>query len=183
MRLNTPIIKIITALLLPVLILLSCKRNNKALILGKWRSVKIENHDKDLFFISSQQFIDTIGKGNSDATNLELYGVTNTDSLRKELQAQYDSAYAAQMSIDTQSIFSFNEDSTIKFVFPGKSEIGRWYIDESGYLVLDEINDDGQVEHLVVEITDIGKVYMKLTFIRALEEGLSDTSIVTFHRE
>ncbi len=174
---------IYTVLLLTILFLYSCGNGNNKLIIGKWRSVKIENHDKDNFFRNSQQFIDTMGKGNTDSVNIAVYGVANVDSLRRELQKQFDSAYAAQESIDTQSIFTFNEDSTVIFSFPGKNESGKWYIDKKGKLILDETNELGETEQLSVEITELKERAMKLTFIRELEEGISDTSIVTFQRQ
>ncbi len=164
-------------------VVLSCTHNKHDMILGKWRSIKIENRDKDNFFRSSQQFIDTMGKGNTDIMNMEIYGVTNMDSLRRELQMQYDSALAAQVSIDTQSVFTFNSDSTIIFSFPGKNETGKWYIDKKGKLVMDETNELGETETLSVEITELTEKSMKLTFIRDLEEGISDTSIVSFRKE
>jgi hypothetical protein len=145
--------------------------------------VKIENRDKDNFFRSSKQFIDTMGKGNDDSTNMAIYGVTNMDSLRRELQVQYDSAYAAQMGIDTQSVMTFKNDSTVIFGFPGKNETGKWHLDIKGKLVLDETNELGEVQSLVVDITEISESALKLTFIRDLEEGLTDTSVVSFRKE
>jgi hypothetical protein len=172
--------------IVPVALLLfffSCRENKGATIVGRWRSIKIENRDKDNFFRSSKEFIDTMGKGNSDDVNMELYGVVNMDSLRHELQIQFDSAYAAQMTIDTQSIFTFSSDSTVILSFPGKNETGEWYINKEGLLILDETNELGQVEHLEIEITSINDENMVLTFVRELEDGLSDTSIVTFLKQ
>jgi len=163
--------------------LYSCKHDNSKMLIGKWRSVKVENRDKDNFFKSSKEFIDTMGKGNSDSVNMNIYGVSNIDSLRRELQNQFDSAYAAQLNIDTQSIFIFNSDSTILFSFPGKTEKGKWRLDKKGMLVLDESNELGQTEQLKVEISYIDDLQMRLTFVRDLEEGLTDTSVVTFRRE
>lgn len=160
----------------------SCKHRTEKLLVGKWRSVKVENRDKDNFFRSSKEFIDTMGRGNSDSVNMETYGVTNIDSLRRELQAQFDSAYAAQMTIDTSSIFVFGADSSVTFSFPGKSETGKWYMDTRGMLVLDETNEMGQTEQLKIEVSYIDQKEMRLTFIRDLEEGLSDTSVVSFVR-
>ena len=168
---------------IPLLCLLSCRQGNEQLLIGKWRSVKVENRDKDNFFRSSREFIDTMGKGNTDSVNMEIYGVTNMDSLRTELRTQFDSAYAAQMSIDTNSTFVFSKDSNVLFSFPGKTEKGKWYIDNKGRLILDETNDLGQTEQLKIQISSIDELQMQLTFVRDLEEGLGDTSVVTFRRQ
>ncbi len=161
----------------------SCKNRTDRMLIGKWRSVKVQNRDKDNFFKTSREFIDSMGRGNSDSVNFEIYGVTNIDSLRRELQAQYDSAYAAQTTIDTSSIFTFNADSTVTFSFPGRSESGKWRVDNSGKLVLDETNEMGQTEQLKVDVVFNSSEEMTLTFIRDLEEGLSDTSVVLFRRQ
>ncbi len=161
----------------------SCSEDKGDLLVGKWRSVKVVNRDKDNFFKSSKQFIDTMGRGNTSAENIEIYGVANMDSLRQELQTQFDSAYIAQMNIDTQSVFTFNKDSSVLFSFPGKTEKGKWHLDNAGMLVLDETNDMGQTEQIKVSVRSIDKNTMDLTFVRDLEEGVTDTSIVTFRRE
>lgn len=176
-------IRLITLPLALLAFISSCRHRTEKMILGKWRSVKVENRDKDNFFRSSRQFIDTMGRNNTDSMNMEIYGVINIDSLRRELQTQFDSAYAAQMAIDTSSIFVFGKDSNVSFTFPGKSETGKWYIDPRGKLVLDETNEMGQTEQLKIDVSLITDNEMKLTFIRDLEEGLSDTSVVTFARE
>lgn len=165
------------------LIAASCRKRTDRMLIGKWRSVKVQNRDKDNFFKSSRAFIDSMGRGNSDSVNFEIYGVTNIDSLRSELKAQYDSAFAAQLTIDTSSIFTFNSDSTVTFSFPGRSENGKWHIDNSGTLILDETNDLGQTEQIKVDVSFNGNEEMTLTFVRDQEEGTHDTSIVLFRKQ
>lgn len=174
---------IVAASVALALVAVGCRENKGALLVGKWRSVKIVNRDKDEFFKNSRIFIDTMGKNNSDSVNLEIYGVTNVDSLRKELKIQFDSAYAAAVAIDTQSVLTFNNDSTITFSFPGKTEKGKWYIDKNNQLVLDETNEYGETEQMKVNVTAIEGDNMTLTFMRDGENGSKDTSIVTFRRE
>lgn len=153
------------------------------MLIGKWRSIKVQNRDKDNFFRNSRQFIDSMGRGNSDSVNFEIYGITNIDSLRTELKAQYDSAYAAQLTIDTSTVFTFHSDSSVTFSFPGRSESGKWRIDNSGILILDETNEKGQTEQIKVDVSFKGNEEMTLTFVRDLEEGLTDTSIVLFRKQ
>lgn len=160
----------------------SCKDEKQMNLIGKWQSLKIENRNKDDFFSSSRIFIDTMGKGNTDATNIQLYGVSNMDSLRSILKAQYDSAYAVQQAVDTQSIFTFNEDGTMLLRFPGREETGKWLIDKSGKLILDETNEMGQTERVNAELTSVDESRLVLTFVRKTEQGDMDTSKVTFRR-
>ena len=161
----------------------SCHNDKARKMLGNWRSVRVVNHDRDHFFSRSRLFLDTMGKGNTDAVNRAIYGVVNMDSLRRELRIQFDSAFAAQMSIDTQSEIVFNADSTVIFKFPGKTEKGTWFINEEGVLELDETNELGYTEHLSIEIATINNNEMTLTFVKQIEEGLADTSFVTFRRQ
>lgn len=161
----------------------SCRNDESRKMLGKWRSVRVVNHDRDHFFSRSRLFLDTMGKGNTDAVNRAIYGVVNMDSMRRELRIQFDSAYAAQMSIDTQSEIIFNADSTVIFNFPGKTEKGTWFIDNEGMLDLLETNELGHTEHLRIMIARIDKNEMTLTFVKQIEEDLADTSFVTFRRQ
>ena len=161
----------------------SCHNDKARKMLGNWRSVRVVNHDRDHFFSRSRLFLDTMGKGNTDAVNRAIYGVVNMDSLRRELRIQFDSAFAAQMSIDTQSEIVFNADSTVIFKFPGKTEKGTWFINDEGVLELDETNELGYTEHLSIEIATINNNEMTLTFVKQIEEGLADTSFVTFRRQ
>ncbi len=57
-------------LLLLIVVMASCKGNKEQKIVGKWHAVHLENPEMDSFFINSQKYIDTIGKGNDDETNL-----------------------------------------------------------------------------------------------------------------
>ncbi len=173
---------------LPLLSLLvfaaSCKhRQPKDIIVGKWRSVEVRNKDKDNFFAASKLFIDTMGNNNSDEANFEIYGVTNIDSLRSELRIQFDSAYAAQMNIDTQSVFTFKDDNTVVLSFPGKSESGKWKIDEENNLILEETNSMGQTDKMNVKITSLAEDKLTLSFIREIEKNIFDTSVVIFSRQ
>jgi hypothetical protein len=163
-------------------LLYSCKDEKHEKLLGKWQSEKIENRNKDEFFSSSKIFIDTMGKGNTDAGNILLYGIANVDSLSAILKAQYDSAMAVQQAIDTQSVFTFNEDGTMILSFPGREETGKWSLDKSGRLILDETNEMGQTERVNVELTSVDDNKLTLTFIRKTEQGEMDTSKVTFRR-
>ncbi len=163
-------------------LLFSCKDEKQQKLLGKWQSEKIENRSKDEFFSSSRTFIDTMGKGNTEEVNIQLYGVANVDSLRTILNKQFDSAFAVQQAIDTQSIFTFNEDGSMLLRFPGREETGKWTIDKTGRLILDETNELGQTERVNVELTSVNEQKLVLTFVRKTEQGDMDTSKVTFRR-
>jgi hypothetical protein len=169
-------------MLLPLVAVVGCKDLPEKQILGKWRSVRVENAGRDEFFRLSKALIDTIGVGHTDEENMAIYGLTNMDSVRMAMRAEYDSAYAAQVAIETNSVFHFKADSEVVFSFPGRNETGRWYIDDKGELVIEEINADDVVKKMAVAIRTLTANEMKLTFTE--ETGMrSDTSVVTFERE
>lgn len=178
-------IKRLFTITLTATLVYSCntKPDHKKLIIGTWHTVRVDNKDKDNFFKSSQEFIDTMGKGNTDDVNIEIYGVANVDSLRKQLQLQFDSAFAAQASLDTQSVFTFSADGKVKLLFPGREENGQWHIDGKGRLVLDEKSENGDADHMAVEIAALDANTMKLVFVREVADGVVDTSAVTFRKE
>ena len=174
--------KLIYLLIVSVL-LFSCQGNSsKQLLLGTWHSVKIENQEIDNFFINSQKYIDTVGKGNDAATNIALYGVANMDSVRVILQQQYDSVKQVQMKADTQTLFIFSKDSVASLAFPDRTESGKWYFDTEGSLVLEGGNENGEKETSKVQVVELNNTTLKLKFVKVEPDG-TDTSFVTFRRE
>ncbi len=171
-------------LILLTVILYSCKegKNKQQLLIGTWHSIKIENPDIDSFFINSQKYIDTVGKGNDAATNMWLYGVANMDSMRVVLQQQYDSVKTMQIKADTQTLFTFAKDSVATLVFPDRTESGKWYFDTDGSLILEGATETGETEKAKVEIVRLNETDLKLKFVKA-EQDVTDTSYVTFRRE
>jgi len=163
-------------LVLLSVVFFACKRNKKEMLTGKWHAVKLENPDMDSFFMNSQKYIDTIGKGNDDSTNIKLYGVANMDSMRHILQQQYDSAKTMQMAAVTNTTFTFRKDSIVVLYFNGSVDSSRWYIDSKGALVLDKLNGYGPGEKISMDIVTLSDTLLKLRF-----NENNSTSTVTFH--
>lgn len=146
------------------------------MLIGNWQAVKLENPSMDSFFSKSQLYIDTVGKGNDAATNFAIYGVTNMDSMRKVLQEQYDSAKMMQAYAVSNTFFNFRKDSIVVLSFNGNVDSSKWYLDESGGLVLDELNNTAAAEKIKMVIVALGDTVLKLRFE---ENGAKST--VTFH--
>jgi hypothetical protein len=179
-------------LFLLLLVLFSCKNDNKKLIAGKWHVVKFENNmemlvgkwnavqmsnpEMDSFFKNSQVYIDTVGKHNDAAANLQLYGVANMDSMRVILQKQYDSAKLMQANAVTNTSFYFGDDGVAILSFHGNIDSSSWYIDSVGNLVLDDLNEAGKGQKLNLEIVTISDTVLKLRF-----QENNSFSVVTFH--
>lgn len=174
----------ITVITLLTIVFCSCKNSVEKQLLGKWHSAKIEESNWDEFFKVSQQIIDTMGKGHTDAENFEIYGVTDMDSMRHEMQTQYDSAFAALKSIETGSTIHFLADSVVNMGFPGLSETGKWHVNSEGHLIIDETNKYGETMQMIIHINQLTATDLRLVFPRSVQYGTSnDSSIVTFHRE
>lgn len=177
-------LRILTITVLFVTIFCSCKNNTEQQLLGKWQSVKIEESNWDEFFKESQKIIDTMGNGHTDAQNIEIYGTANIDSYRREMQAKYDSAFAALKTIETGSFIHFLPDSTVTLGFPGLSENGKWHINKEGHLVINETNKLGETQQMVIHINQLTPTEIKLVFPRDVRYGArEDSSVVTFRRE
>jgi hypothetical protein len=148
----------------------------KQKILGTWHAVRMENADMDSFFLNSQHYIDTVGKNNDDATNIRLYGVANMDSMRKILQLQYDSAKNMQNDAVVHTIFTFRPDNVAVLTFSGAVDSSKWGIDTSGKLVLSEMNPNGPVETMSMDILMLNDTVMRL---KMMENNTFST--VTFY--
>lgn len=164
-------------LLASVLLITSCKSKRQMLV-GSWHAVKLENPEMDNFFVNSQNYIDTIGKKNSDSLNMQIYGVTNMDSLRRVLQAQFDTAKAMQSGAVSNTIFRFRDDSIAILTFNGAVDTAKWYMDKQDKLVLDDLHPENKEARVNMEILKITDVVMKLRFRED-----SSFSTVTFRRE
>lgn len=167
----------IILLLLCTVIVSACKHDKKSMITGKWHAVKLENPEMDSFFIHSQAYIDTVGKGHDDATNKELYGVANMDSMRRVLQGQYDSTKKMQTDAVTNTIFQFRKDSIAVLSFSGVTDSSKWFFDADGDLVLRDMHP-GSDETVKMQVLELSESVLKLRFE---ENGASST--VTFHPE
>ncbi len=174
--------RIITVLLLLTVVLFACKTQTqndyKKTILGTWHAVRLENPDMDSFFNNSQHYIDTIGKNNDNATNLQLYGVTNMDSMRKVLQLQYDSAKNMQHDAVMHTVFNFRPDNVAILMFSGAVDSSKWSIDSTGKLVLTEMSPEGPAETMSMDILLLNDTVMKL---KMMEDNTYST--VTFYPE
>jgi len=169
--------KKIAYLLLLSGILFSCKHDKKEMLVKTWHGVKLENPQMDSFFTESQMYLDTVGKGHDDASNMALYGVTNMDSLRHVMQQQLDSAKEMQMSAVKNTIFNFRKDSVVILTFSGNVDSSKWYFDTDGSLVLDELSPKQPGgDKVKMEVLALSDTVLKLKFA---ENGSSST--VTFH--
>ena len=156
-------------------LLFSCKGDRKHLIARTWHVVKWENPYNDSFFTNAQAYIDTMGKGHDDATNIALYGVANMDSMRHILQAQYDSAKAIQTKAANETLFNFRKDGIAEVTIDGKVNTGKWIMDDANGLILEETgfgNPAGISKYNIVSLTEQQLV---LRFY-----GENDSSTVTF---
>ena len=116
------------SLLLLFVALVSC--GHKKTIVGSWRSVRLENPDMDSFYIKTQQYIDTIGKNNDPAVNMEVYGTTNIDSLRREMQVRFDSTKALQERSITNTVITFKSNGLAYLSFNGNIDTIVWKVAE-----------------------------------------------------
>ena len=147
------------------------------MLMGSWNGTKFENPDMDSFFINSQKYIDTIGNNGDPATNMELYGVTNIDSIRKILQAQHDSAKSMQMSAILNTTFNFSKDSMAFVSFDGKLDTSKWYMPGDGILIMEETKGEGKGTKTSMTILTLTDTELKLKF-----EQENSFSTVTFKR-
>ncbi|MBC7552648.1 MAG: hypothetical protein H7257_01580 [Taibaiella sp.] len=157
--------------------LASCK-GRKGEIIGSWRGTKFENADMDSFFLKSQQYIDTIGKNGDAKVNWELYGVTNMDSLRKDLQMQQDSAKNLQYKSILNTVFTFNKDGILLISFNKNMDTSKWAIEDDKTLTLEEMTGRDKGTKTSVGIISITESEMKLKFMQD-----SAFSTVTFVRD
>lgn len=161
------------------LALYSCKGNKdtREKLIGSWHAVRFSNPDMDTFYRKSQLYIDTVGKNNDAETNIRLYGVANVDSMRRILQAQYDTAKLMQMNAVLNTVFTFRKDSVVVLAFNGGLDSSKWWLDK-GAILLTDMTESGAGDKLKMDIIDLNDTVLVLK----LKEDSSYTT-VTFHPE
>jgi hypothetical protein len=84
--------------------------------------------------------------------NLELYGATNMDSLRHEMQLQLDSAKAMQQRGLNNTFFSFAKNGMVYISFNGSIDTSKWTIENDKDLIIEEMigKDKGTKTKMVI---------------------------------
>ncbi len=167
----------VASIVVLALFLFSCKQTKTDMVRGSWKGTKFENPDMQDFFKESQHYIDTLGSSKDARINWELYGVTNMDSLKKELQNQHDSAQSMQMNAVLKTIFNFKKDSVAIVSFNGSLDTSKWYL-KGDTLVMIEMTGPEQGMNTQMQILSVSETEMKLKF-----EMDSSYSTVTFVKE
>ena len=165
-------------LVFSIALLASCKGNKRTAILNTWHAVQLDNHSMDSALQSMQAFIDTVGKNTDAATNMEMYGATNIDSLKKILQVQLDSVNVMQDRALKETVFKFRKDSVAILSFSGNTDSMKWYFDTDTSITLNNLGGIGSMDQVRMEVISLSDTAMKLRF---KENGTSST--VTFHPE
>lgn len=164
-------------LLFPV-VLLSCKRDKKDMLVRNWHAVKLDNPQMEDMIAQQQNFIDTVGKTTTSASNMELYSTTNIDSLKTVLQSQLDTFKTLQQQALDNTWFNFKKNGMAILTFNGATDSTKWYFDDEGALILDEMQAQGAGDRLKMLVVQLNDTALKLRFT---ENNVN--SIVTFHPE
>jgi len=152
----------------------SCKPSKEKMILGKWQAINMESPKLDQQIADTKNYIDTIGKSTTPAQNLELYGVSNMDSMRLLMQQQLDMTLAEQKRMIDETWIEFMKKGIVatNFGAPQPDTI-NWYFDDDGALMLDEMKMKGTGSKIKMDIIKLEKDTLKLSFS---ENGFESTA-------
>jgi len=157
-------------------LLFSCKHSKEDIITRKWQAVKVENSELERQVSESRVFFDTVGRTTDAATNEQLYGVRNMDSMRAVLKSQLDSFLAMQERTVKNTWLDFNKNGTVAAAFGTAPDTVKWYFDDEGNLMLDELKQKGAGSIIKMEVLKLEDTALHLRFT---ENGFSSTAI--FH--
>lgn len=168
----------IASLLVLSLFMFSCKHDKKDMIRGQWYGEQLQNTEMDSVFRLTQNDIDTIGKNTTAETNIELYGTTNVDSLRRELQLQQDEVKSLQLKAVHNTNFNFFSDSLVAISFGFRIDTSKWYFINDKQLEMIEMTGEGKGSKLQMDVLTLTDKALSLKF-----ELESTFSTVTFGRD
>lgn len=158
-----------------VLFMVSCKETKEDKIAKKWQAITLENPMMDQMVKKQEVFLDSFGKNTSPQQNDSLYGTRNVDSMRESLKNQLSDFRAMQEHAVKNTWFDFRKDGTALMNFSGQPDSTKWYFDDEGALILDEMKMKGTGSKLKMDVIQLEDTLLKLRFT---EDGM--TSTVTF---
>lgn len=141
-----------------------CKETKEQMLVKKWQATGFVNPELNKQIAESKVFFDTIGKSTDAATNEKLYGVRNMDSMRAELKLQLDSFVAMQESTVKNTWLDFRKDGTVIANFGSDPDTVKWYFDDDGNLMLDELEQKGAGSKIKMEMVQISDTLLELRF-------------------
>ncbi|MCD6011388.1 MAG: hypothetical protein K0Q79_1250 [Flavipsychrobacter sp.] len=150
--------------------------------MGKWFAVKQENAGMNNFFEQTQKFIDTMGKGHDDVTNIAIYGVANMDSVRRVMQVQLDSTKKAHAEALSKTAFAFMPNHFARVELAGEADTCKWVLDHDNGLIFEERIEGNYMIISRYQIVELSKDELKLRFYEEVRGGI-DSSTVTFNRQ
>lgn len=156
-----------------ICLLSGCKDDPKDLIVGKWQAVSVESPELKEQIANSKVFFDTVGTSTDAAANEQLYGVRNMDSMRVVLKAQLDSFLATQDATVQNTWMNFDKNGTVVASFNSPPDTVKWYFDDEGNLMLDELEQKGAGTKIKMEVSRLEDTILQLKYN---ENGFSSTA-------
>ncbi len=157
------------------IVIASCTQSKEDMIARKWKAVTVDNKEQDAAFVAEEQFLDTFGKNNTDATNMAMYGFSNVDSARESLKAQLKDYRTMQQHAVENTIFDFDKKGTAVMNFSGQIDTVKWKLTKEGKLELAEEGKAGNGSKITMDVLELTTTAMKLKFT-----DNNGTSTVTF---
>jgi hypothetical protein len=158
------------------LLFTACNQSRQGKISKKWKATKVENPELEKQVAESRIFFDTVGRSTDAAANEQLYGVRNMDSMRAVLKEQLDSFVAMQEHAVQNTWMDFKKDSLLIADFGNGTDTVKWYFNEDGDLMLDEMAAKGTGDVIKMQVLQLDDTLLKVKFT---ENGFS--SIASFH--
>ena len=156
------------------LILASCKQSRNEMITRKWQAVTVQSPELDKQIADSRVFFDTVGKSTPPEVNEQLYGARNMDSLRVILKMQLDSFLAMQANTVKETWLDFQENGTVATSFGAGIDTVKWYFDDEGNLMLDEMQQKGAGSKIMMRVEKLEPEELQLRFT---ENGFSSIAV------
>jgi hypothetical protein len=156
------------------LLMVACKPSKEELITRKWQATKVESAELEKQIADSRVFFDTVGKSTDAAANEQLYGARNMDSLRVLLKLQLDSFIDMQEQTVQNTWLHFLKDSLVVASFNTVPDTVKWYFDEDGNLMLDELEQKGAGSKIKMEVVKLEDTALHLRFN---ENGFSSLAV------
>jgi hypothetical protein len=121
--------------------LASCQSSNDQIV-RKWQVESVDNPSQDSMMNVQRKSIDTIST--LDSAMIEYFQSTNLDSIKKEIQIDFDKSMAERKKqfeeYVKQITMEFRSDSIMLQTVMGNSDSAKWFLADSKTIVLSPLN-------------------------------------------
>jgi hypothetical protein len=143
---------------------IACKSSPEDKLVGTWQALTVSNESLETLIREERALLDTLGDKTPPSLYLSTFGFENIDSVRREGRASLDAIEFQRADEVKNTRFVFRPDKVAVIDFGEGPDSAKYFINEEGQLVMDEMALKGVGNSLIMTIEKSTKDSLRLHF-------------------